>query len=114
MENPVFRNNLNKIRLKKGLTYQSLAKLVGVTTSSANSWITQGKMPSKANFEKLCLALGVSSNDLLYEVKEEQEINVPYAVHQDALNTIIQLQDKLAQYHRNEIAQLKNVAMADE
>lgn len=68
MENPIFRKNLNKIMIDKDINQNQIADFIGISRQAVNAWIRKGTQPTGIRFTKLCEFLGVTENELLYEV----------------------------------------------
>ncbi len=72
-------NNLG-LRLKavlkeKGLTYQDLANMAGVTSSAVSQWITKNQIKG-SNLNKACKALEISPNWLLTGKGMKEQSNI--------------------------------------
>jgi transcriptional regulator with XRE-family HTH domain len=61
----ILGDNIRKFRLKKGLTQQQLAELIGVKHNSISDWEKGNIKPNPVKVELLMGALEVSANDLL-------------------------------------------------
>jgi CheY-like chemotaxis protein len=60
----VFSNNLKEILKKRSLSQSSLAKLVGVNSSSVVHWCVGRSLPNAAMIDAICKELGVTLSDL--------------------------------------------------
>jgi len=65
-----FPEKLKKLRLEKGLTLQRLAKLVGVSASHLGRYERGSSDPTIKAIKNLAEALGVSTDELIFEDKE--------------------------------------------
>ncbi len=60
-----FGRNLRRIRLEKGLTYESFAEMVDVSTRLVYDYEDGFKTPRLETICRIAVALGVSLDDLL-------------------------------------------------
>lgn len=102
-----FGERLNLLRRKKGWSLEYLASFFGVSKSATSSWEIGKSKPNADDLVKLSELLDTTPNYLLLGKVEENK-------YSELLLKYNAAHEELAQYHRNEIAQLKNVAMADE
>lgn len=61
----VFHENLKAARLKKGLSQQEVADLVGVAKSTYSMWETGNREPNLMRIKTLTKVLDVSGDELL-------------------------------------------------
>jgi len=61
----MFSNNLRKLRIKKGLTQEKIAKKIGVTAKSVGHWETGRRKPTFDKLIKLAKILEVSVDELI-------------------------------------------------
>jgi transcriptional regulator with XRE-family HTH domain len=69
-----FGQRFARLRKEKGLTQESLAKTLGVSSQAVSKWETDASMPDIALLSPLSDALGVSIDELLG--KEEETVKV--------------------------------------
>lgn len=69
----IFANNLRRFLKKNGYDQVSLAKYMGVSSSTASDWCTGKKYPRVDKVQKLADWLGVLKSDLL---EEKQDPNI--------------------------------------
>ena len=64
--------NLKNARKKAGLTQMEMALKLGVSRASLSSWEIARTNPDLATFIRICQELGMSADDLLGLVREEE------------------------------------------
>lgn len=60
-------NNINAIRVDKGLNQEQLAKIADVSQTTISAWECGTSTPRKRNVEKLSFALGITYDDVMSE-----------------------------------------------
>lgn len=56
----IFAENLKKVRIERRMSRPDLAQAAGVSAPAIYAWETTGRMPKRANIERLAGALGVT------------------------------------------------------
>lgn len=64
-----FNKNLQKLRIKRGLSQQDLANAIGVTRSSVANYESGNRRPSFENLIKLADYFNVTCDELIREEK---------------------------------------------
>lgn len=62
-----------KLLIEKGISQRELSDLTGISTSAISDWKHKGAKPSAYNVQKICKALGVSSESLLGEMANQPD-----------------------------------------
>lgn len=57
--------NIFAILEKKGISQKELSDMTGIATSTICDWRKKGSIPSSDKVQKICLALDISSEELL-------------------------------------------------
>ena len=58
-------NRISKFRKAKGLTQESLANLMGVSSQAVSKWETDASCPDISALPQLCRILGITADELL-------------------------------------------------
>lgn len=66
-----FNKNLQKLRIKRGLSQQDLANAIGVTRSSVANYESGNRRPSFENLIKLADYFNVTCDELIREEKTQ-------------------------------------------
>lgn len=69
----IFRTNLKKYLELKGVTQTALAEKLDISQSAVNEWINKGTTPRAKRLEEIAKILGITVNELLYDVHESNE-----------------------------------------
>ena len=75
----IFSRNLKWNMQKKGISQNGLAKKLGCSVPTVNSWCQGQTMPRRDLFDKLCQFLNVSRFDLLSDRETIMNLSVPAA-----------------------------------
>ncbi len=62
----IFKNNLNFLIQKKGVTQKDVADALNVTPSTVNEWVKGKKVPRMDKIDKLCSFFLVSHLSLIH------------------------------------------------
>ena len=62
---------IKKLRIERGMTQESLADSVGMSTNAISSWEIGKTIPPKTTIEKLCRAFGIPVSYMLMAAIEE-------------------------------------------
>jgi transcriptional regulator with XRE-family HTH domain len=73
----VFRQRLQDLRLRAGLTQESLAARSGLTHYAIRNWEQGHRLPSALALLRLARTLGVSMESLLEGVEEDEAPQAP-------------------------------------
>lgn len=75
----IFSANLKRKMQDKGISQNGLARKLGCSVPTVNSWCQGQTMPRRELFEKLCQYLNVTRMDLLSDASEIPNLSVPAA-----------------------------------
>ena len=75
----IFSQNLRRRMTEKGISQNGLARKLGCSVPTVNSWCQGQTMPRRELFEKLCQYLNVSRLDLLSDTSTISNLSVPAA-----------------------------------
>jgi transcriptional regulator with XRE-family HTH domain len=67
-----FADRLADFRRQRGLTQEGLADLIGITKTQVYRYERGGAQPTLDVIRRLAIALSVTSDELIFEVKERQ------------------------------------------
>lgn len=72
-----FSDNVNKLRISKGMTQRELAEKLGVSKSTVGNWEASNTLPDLEGMEAVAKFFGVSVGALFWEDLEIQDVS-PY------------------------------------
>ncbi|WP_428663401.1 helix-turn-helix domain-containing protein [Runella sp.] len=114
----VFGTNLKKYMALKGVTQTALAKQLGMKQGSISDWFRKDIMPEAKKIGMIAEILGVTTNDLLYEV------GTPRQEKQDDMvlisKEVLEAKDREIEYLRQIVElkkdndRLKNIEVVNE
>ena len=84
-----FSERLRELRLEKGFTQGSLAKLINSSRSTLANWETGKFNPDLKTIEKLSEILGVSTDYLLGKIDKEEENKEPLSIRLKKLRALL-------------------------
>lgn len=84
----IFSKNLRQTMQRKEISQNGLARSLGCSVPTVNSWCQGQTMPRRELFEKLCQFLNVSRLDLLTDASAIPNLSVPAAHPLRILGTI--------------------------
>ena len=96
-----FSENLKRLMFEKALTQESLAKKLNLDQSRISRWKTGESVPSAKNLKKLASLLGVSTSDLVNNIKSNDRKDIDKKV--ESLEKIIKEMNKRIQVLEKEI-----------
>jgi len=70
--NMAFKDNLKRLRTERGWTQEHLARLLDVSLRSYTNWEADGREPRYAVLVRLAKVFGVTTDELLAGVGEEE------------------------------------------
>lgn len=74
MMNESIGNRIAKYRKAKGMTQESLANLMGVSSQAVSKWETDASCPDISTLPQLCRILGITTDELLTGKSEEVKL----------------------------------------